>query len=71
MNSILGKNNNNTPSPRGNNPMEMLNQFKQFASSFKGDPKQEVMNLVQNGKMSQAQLQQLMGMTKQVGRFLK
>ena len=71
MNSILGKNNNNTPSSRGNNPMEMLNQFKQFASSFKGDPKQEVMNLVQSGKMSQAQLQQLMGMAKQVGRFLK
>ena len=69
MNSILGKNNNNTP--RGSNPMEMLNQFKQFASSFKGDPKQEVVNLVQSGKMSQAQLQQLMGVAKQVGRFLK
>ena len=45
-----------------NNPMQMLQQFMQFKNSFKGDPKQEVMKLLQSGKINQQQLNQLQQM---------
>ena len=45
------------------NPMmqfqQMMNQFQQFRQSFQGDPKAEVEKLLQSGKMSQQQLNQL------------
>ena len=37
----------------------MVQQFRQFQNSFHGDPKAEVENLVQSGKISQQQLNQL------------
>ena len=37
----------------------MIQQFRQFQQSFKGDPKAEVEKLVQSGKISQQQLNQL------------
>ena len=46
------------PGPMGN-LADMLQQFKQFKESFRGDPKQEVMKLLQSGKISQAQLDQI------------
>ena len=47
------------------NFMQMLQQFYQFRASFQGDPKQEVMRLVQSGHMSQQQLNQLQAMATQ------
>lgn len=44
---------------------QMLQQFYQFRSSFQGDPKQEVMRLVQSGRMTQQQLNQLQAMAQQ------
>ncbi len=38
---------------------QMLNQFNQFKNSFKGDPKQTVMQMVNSGYISQAQLNQV------------
>lgn len=35
-----------------------IEQFKQFASTFNGDPRQAVQNLIQSGKMSQDQFNQ-------------
>jgi hypothetical protein len=50
------------------NPMmqfqQMMNQFQQFRQSFQGDPKAEVEKLLQSGKMSQQQLNQLQQMAK-------
>ena len=50
------------------NPMmqfqQMMNQFQQFRQSFQGDPKIEVEKLLQSGKMSQQQLNQLQQMAK-------
>lgn len=50
------------------NPMmqfqQMLNQFQQFKQTFQGDPKAEVEKLLQSGKMSQQQLNQLQQMAK-------
>ena len=37
----------------------MMRQFQQFKQSFHGDPKAEVEKLVQSGRISQQQLNQL------------
>ena len=50
----------------GNNGfMQMVQQFQQFKANFHGDPKAEVEKLLQSGKLSQAQLNQLQQMAKQ------
>lgn len=50
------------------NPMmqfqQMMNQFQQFKQTFQGDPRAEVEKLLQSGKMSQQQLNQLQQMAK-------
>lgn len=43
----------------------MVQQFQQFRSNFQGDPKAEVEKLLQSGKMSQQQLNQLQGAAQQ------
>ena len=45
--------------------MQLFQQFQQFKASFQGDPQQEVQKLLQSGKMSQQQLNQLQEMAKQ------
>lgn len=52
------------PGPMGNFA-QMVQQFNQFKANFKGDPKAEVKKLMQSGKLSQAQLNQLQQMAKQ------
>ncbi|MBS5680057.1 MAG: hypothetical protein KHW91_10135 [Clostridiales bacterium] len=44
---------------------QMMQQFNQFRASFQGDPKQEVQKLLQSGRMSQQQLDQLQSMARQ------
>lgn len=48
----------NLPGQMGNF-QRMMQQFQQFRQSFQGDPKAEVEKLVQSGKISQQQLNQL------------
>lgn len=50
---------------------QMMQQFQQFRANFQGDPKQEVQKLLQSGKMSQQQLNQLQAMAQQFQGFLK
>ena len=50
---------------------QMMQQFQQFRQNFQGDPKQEVQKLLQSGKMSQQQLNQLQAMAQQFQSFLK
>lgn len=38
---------------------QMLQQFNQFRQNFQGDPQKEVEKLLQSGRMSQQQLNQL------------
>ena len=49
----------------GHGFMQMMQQFQQFKANFHGDPKAEVEKLLQSGKLSQAQLNQLQQMAKQ------
>jgi replicative DNA helicase len=42
-----------------NNPFQMIQKFNEFRQNFTGDPKQMVEQLLQSGRMSQQQFQQL------------
>lgn len=57
--------------PRGNGPMQMVQQFMQFKQNFKGDPKAEVQKMLQSGKISQQQLNQVQQMAGQFQNLLK
>lgn len=48
-----------------NNPMQMISEFNRFKQSFTGDPKAEVQRLVSEGRINQAQLNQLQMMASQ------
>ena len=50
---------------------QMMQQFQQFRNNFQGDPKQEVEKLLQSGKMSQQQLNQLQAMAQQFQAFMR
>lgn len=39
--------------------MQMIAQFNQFRQNLKGDPKQQVQQLLQSGQMSQQQFNEL------------
>ncbi len=57
--------------PQGNGPMQMIQQFMQFKQNFKGDPKAEVEKILQSGKISQQQLNQVQQMAGQFQNLLK
>lgn len=57
--------------PQGNGPMQMIQQFVQFRQNFKGDPKAEVEKMLQSGKISQQQLNQVQQMAGQFQNLLK
>jgi hypothetical protein len=57
--------------PQGNGPMQMVQQFMQFKQNFKGDPKAEVEKMLQSGKISQQQLNQVQQMAGQFQHMLK
>lgn len=56
---------------QGNGPMQMIQQFIQFKQNFKGDPKMEVEKMLQSGKISQQQLNQVQQMAGQFQHMLK
>ena len=45
---------------------QMLQQFRQFKDSFNGDPRKEVEKLLQSGRISQQQLNQLQELANQL-----
>ncbi len=61
-------NDNNVPQNQ-RNPIQMANDFMQFAKEFQGNPQmaeQEVMNLLSNGQMSQQQFNEMVNFAKQM-----
>lgn len=58
------------PGPMGQF-QRMVQQLNQFRANFQGDPKAEVEKLLQSGKMSQQQLNQLQAMAKQFESLMK
>ena len=57
--------------PQGSGPMQMIQQFMQFKQNFKGDPKAEVEKMLQSGRISQQQLNQVQQMAGQFQHMLK
>lgn len=59
----------------GNTPMgnmvNMMTQFNQFRNGFQGDPKQQVQQLLNSGRMSQDQYNRLQQMAQQFMSMMK
>ena len=59
--------------PMNGNFANMMSQFNQFKSTFSGNPKQQVQQLLNSGQMSQEQFNKLSNMATQfqqiMGRF--
>ena len=68
--NLLGGGRMPTNSPFGN-MMNMMQSFNQFRQAFSGDPKQQVQQLLDSGKMSQDQFNQLQQMARQLQSFLR
>lgn len=62
---------NNNQMPNFNNFQNLINEFNKFKNSFQGDPQQVVQQLLQSGKMSQAQYNQLSQMALYFKNFLQ
>lgn len=52
-------------------PFQIAQAFKEFRSNFHGDPKKEVERLISEGRITQAQLEELSRMAKEVQDLLK
>ena len=61
----------NALNPGQNNMMQMIQSFQKFKQTFNGDPKQAVMGMLQSGKISQEQLNQIQAMANQFQGILK
>lgn len=48
----------------------LLQRFQQFRQSFTGDPRQQVQQLLDSGRVTQAQFNQAMQMAQQLQRML-
>lgn len=68
--NLLGGNRMPANTPFGN-MMNMMQSFNQFRQAFSGDPKQQVQQLLDSGKMSQDQFNQLQQMARQLQSFLR
>ena len=49
-----------------NNMNSLLQRFQQFQQMFNGDPRQQVQNLLNSGKVSQSQYNQAVQMAQQL-----
>lgn len=53
------------------NPMWLMSQLNNFRQTIQGDPKEQVMRMVNSGQVSQAQLNQAQQMATQLERILQ
>ncbi len=53
-----------------NGLLQFINEVNEFQRTFKGDPKQEVQNLLNSGKLSQEQFNQFAQMANQIMAFM-
>lgn len=56
--------------PAMGNFQQLSQQFRQFRASFQGDPQQEVQRMLQSGKLTQQQLDQVQGLARQFMQLL-
>jgi vancomycin permeability regulator SanA len=61
----------NNPFNMMGNPMQMIMQrFNQFRQTFQGDPQQQVQQMLNSGRVSQAQYNQAVQMANQLQRMM-
>lgn len=53
------------------NMMNMLQQFQKFQQTFSGNPKQQVMQMLNSGKISKEQFNKASQMADQLMKFMK
>lgn len=53
------------------NMQNIIKQFQQFKQNFNGDPQQQIQQLLNSGKVSQAQYNQAVQMAQMFQQFLK
>ena len=56
--------------PPMNNLTRMIQNFQQFKQSFQGDPRQQVQNLLNSGRVSQQQYNNAVQMAQQLQRMM-
>ena len=49
---------------------QLVQQFRQFSNSFRGNPRAEVEKLLQSGQMSQQELTELQAMAQQFAQLM-
>ena len=69
-NSLFNLLGNNSMSGPFSNMQDLLQRLSQFRQSFQGDPKQQVQQLLNSGRMSQNQYNQLSQMATQIQNML-
>lgn len=57
------------PTP-GNNIQNLIQRFQQFQQMFRGDPRQQVQQLLNSGRVSQQQYDQAVQMANQLQRMI-
>lgn len=67
---LSGMNPQNGGNPFGN-MMNMISNFHKFKQNFIGDPKQQVQDLLNSGRMTQEQFDYLQSMAKSLSGILK
>ncbi len=53
------------------NMQNLISQYQQFRKSFQGDPQQKVQEMLNNGQITQAQINQARNMATQFQKFMK
>lgn len=57
------------PTP-GNNVQNLIQRFQQFQQMFRGDPRQQVQQLLNSGRVSQSQYNQAVQMAQQLQKLM-
>lgn len=71
MNSLFNDLQSTSPIQSTNQMGNFLTQFNQFKSTFSGNPEQQVKQLINSGRMSQEQFNQLAQTANQLRQFIK
>lgn len=53
------------------NIQQMIAQFNQFRNQFRGDPRQQIQQMLNSGKISQAQYDQAVKIANNLSQFLR
>ena len=53
------------------NIQQLLQQFNQFKNQFRGDPRQQIQQMLNSGKITQAQYDQAVKMANSLSQYLK